>query len=283
MLGLGDGRDYRVDAVALPDGLGGTSRQVVFEDVTEERSESRRATRYAAIVVQAEEDQRRRLARELHDEPLQLFLHLGRRLESLAATPGTPASLAGGLMNARRQALEAASRLRSITSELRPPALDHLGLVPALSGLVAGVEEEAGLAAELELEGAKVPLAHQAELGVFRIVEEAVRNAAHHAEASQLRVVLRFGADTLYLKVSDDGTGFEPQELEGLAAEGRLGLLGMAERAHLLGGHLALRSAAGEGTTVEATIPLAASLSDASGFAGGDRSAEPVECAIQPP
>ena len=256
VLRLHDGRDYRVQVVVVPDGPDGASRQVVFEDVTEERSESRRATRYAAVVVQAEEDQRRRLARELHDEPLQLFLHLGRRLQSLAGASGAPLELRDGLLDARRQALDAASRLRSITRDLRPPALDHLGLVPALSSLVARVRDEAGLDAEFDVEGPKARLTPEVELGVFRIVEEAVRNTLRHAKASRLQVALGFGPGVLRVSVADDGRGFEPGGLERLAGEGHLGVLGMTERARLLEGCLEVRSAPGDGTVVEAEVPL---------------------------
>ncbi|HET9080905.1 MAG TPA: histidine kinase [Trebonia sp.] len=118
---LPNGRDYRLDIVPLPAGPQRSLTQVIFEDVTEERSEQRRVTRYAAAVVQAEEDQRQRLARELHDEPLQLFLHLARRLGDFGRIPGGPPDVAEGLVEARRQALDAAARLRSLARGLRPP------------------------------------------------------------------------------------------------------------------------------------------------------------------
>ncbi|WP_276968604.1 sensor histidine kinase, partial [Metallibacterium scheffleri] len=140
--------------------------------------------------------------------------------------------------------------------DLRPPALDQLGLVPALSSLLADVEAEDGLAAELEVNGDTVRLPPEVELGAFRITQEAVRNTLRHAQAREVHVSLRFEPGTMTLVVVDDGRGFEPVDVDELASDGHLGLLGMAERVHLLGGQLTVRSAPGEGTVTEAMIPL---------------------------
>ncbi len=252
---LADERDYRIELVALTPGGGEDAAQLMLEDVTQERSERRRATRYAALVVQAEEDQRRRLARELHDEPLQLFLHLARHLEALADAAGVPPAVASRLGEARSQALDAASRLRVLARDLRPPALDQLGLVPALSSLLADIEEETELATVLVVSGRQSRLSPDLELGAFRIVQESARNTLRHAAALQLSVTVEFGADEITLCASDDGKGFVLEEVDELEG-GHLGLLGMAERASLLGGHLDLRSSPGLGTVVRAVLPL---------------------------
>ncbi len=252
-----DGRDYRLGLVSPPTGAEDPFTQLVLEDVTEERSEGRRATRYAQLVVQAEEDQRRRLSRELHDEPLQLFLHLARRLEHLGTVAGVPSSVVDGLFEARLHALDAADRLRSLARDLRPPALDQLGLLAALSSLVADVGDRAVVVAQLVVLGDETRLDPEVELGAFRIVEEAVRNAVQHAEASQLVVTVEYRTDELVLAVSDDGRGFDPSEV-GELAPGHLGLVGMRERARLVGGHLELRARPGAGTTVEAAVPRCA-------------------------
>lgn len=258
VLRLSDGRYYRVNVASLPPGTGRLSTQVVLEDVTEERSTGERATRYAQLLVQAEEEQRRRLARELHDEPLQLFLYLARRLQSLGAARGVPAEVSGGLVEARQQALDAAGRLRTLARDLRPPTLDRLGFVAALSSLVADVEEEAGLLAELEVTGDEARLPPDVELGAYRVVEEAVRNTVRHAGAHQLHVTVSFGSGALVLVVADDGRGFSPEGIGGIGGIGsdHLGLLGMGERVRLFGGHLEVRSQPGEGTVLEATFPF---------------------------
>ncbi len=295
VLVLPDGRDYRLSVVPLPNNVGGSgaggsgaggsavggsavggsaaggsavggseggseggSVQVIFEDVTEERSKRRRASLHAAFVVRAEEEQRRRLARELHDEPLQLFLHLARRLESLAGAPGVPEAVTKDLDESRLQALDAATRLRDLARGLRSPALDQLGLAPALSSLLAATEEEcAALATDLEVTGTAARLAGDVELGVFRIAEEAVRNAVHHAGAHRLEVALDFAPDSVGLTVKDDGRGFERDRAEQVGS-GHFGLMGMAERASLLGGDFEVQSAPGAGTVVAARVPLGA-------------------------
>lgn len=258
VLTLSDGHAYRLAKASLHYGSGAAT-QVILEDVTEERSEGQRAARHAALVVQAEEDQRRRLARELHDEPLQLFLHLARRLELLGTAPDVPGEVAAGLSQAREQALEEATRLRNLARDLRPPALEGLGLIAALTSLLADVEEETGVVTELTVVGEQVRLPSEVELGAFRIVQEAVRNTIRHARAHKLRVAADFSDKELMLRVEDDGGGFSTDRPESRAAG--LGLTGMAERAHLFGGHLELRSHPGEGTVVTVGVPVGSAQS----------------------
>ncbi len=261
VLTLHDGRDYRAGLVAMPGTSTAAAAQLILEDVTEERSETRRAARYTALMVAAEEDQRRRLARELHDEPLQLFLHLARRLENLSEVPGVPPPVAMSLDEARTQSLEAATRLRNLARDLRPPALDQLGLVAALSSFLAEAEEENGLAVELDVSGVERRLSPEVELSAFRIVQEAVRNTIGHARAHEVQVRVSFG-DAIALTVVDDGQGFVHHEGGDPASE-HLGLRGMAERASLHGGSLEVRTAPGEGTTVLAVLPAEAATPSA--------------------
>jgi signal transduction histidine kinase len=255
VVSLANGHDYRLDVVSLTNEDGDLSTQVVLEDVTEERSEGRRARRYAQLVVEAEEDQRRRLARELHDEPLQLFLLLARRLESLGEVHGVPEGVANGLKEAHHQTLDAAQRLRTLARDLRPPTLDQLGLAAAVSTLVADIEDEADPVAELRVRGSEIRLAPEVELGAFRIVQEAVRNSLRHADASHLTVTILFEPEELDISVTDDGKGFTLEGRGELDPE-HLGILGMRERARLLSGHLDVRTAPGQGTAVEASFPL---------------------------
>jgi signal transduction histidine kinase len=255
VVSLANGHDFRMDVVNVRTEEGDESTHVILEDVTEERSEGRRARHYAQLVVEAEEDQRRRLARELHDEPLQFFLLLARRLESLGEAEGVPEEVARGLREAHHQTLDVAKRLRSLARDLRPPTLDQLGLVAALSTLVADVEDESELTAELKVSGTEGRLAPDIELGAFRIVQEAIRNVVRHAQASSVTVALAFRPGELALSVTDDGRGFAPEAREELDSE-HLGILGMRERTRSLKGQLEVRSAPGQGVVVEASIPL---------------------------
>lgn len=248
--------DFRLDVINLPGGVDGRDRQVTFEDVTLERSEQRRARDFAQRVIQVEEDQRRELARELHDEPLQLFLHLARRLEQLASDAGVPRHVADGLSEARSQALDAAARLRTLARDLRPPALDQLGLVPALSSLVADIDDGTGPDADLHVKGNATRLDPDIELAAFRIVQESLRNAQRHADAAHIDVLVSFDSSTLALRIEDDGRGFDPSTSRSTSSTPSLGLVGMGERARLLGGDLAVHSAPEEGTVIDVRLPL---------------------------
>ena len=259
---MGDGHDYRLALVELPEG-GTAAAQLVFEDVTAERSETRRAARQRALMVAAEEEQRRRLARELHDEPLQLFLHLARRLEILGESDGVPAAVAASLEEARVRSLEAATRLRDLAKDLRPPALDQLGLVPALSSFLAEVEDDRGLLVELEVSGRPRRFRPEVELGAFRIVQEAVHNVVRHAGARQVRVDVAITDDLLDVRVVDDGAGFLVEDGDGSSEH--LGLVGMSERAGLLGGRLEVHSTPGRGTDVHASLPCEPATGPAAG------------------
>jgi signal transduction histidine kinase len=260
-LTLPDGRDYRVSIARAEPPSEAALVQLVLEDVTEEREEGRRARRSAGLLLAAQEEERRRVARELHDEPLQLLVELARRLEALTTLPDLPPRAAAGLVAARGEAVETVRRLRRAAAGLRPPALEELGIVPAVRGLLADVEDRSCLRTELRVDGSAERLAPHVELGVFRIVQEAVTNAVRHANAHRVVVTLAFRADRLLVEVADDGTGFDAPALEESPPARHLGLLGMRERAALLGGELRVRSEpGGPGTVVEATIPLPASL-----------------------
>lgn len=246
-----DGREYRIGIVNLSSLDENASTQMIFEDATNELGVGRRAAQYARVVVKVEEEQRRKLARELHDEPLQLFLHLARRLEGLGLVQGVPAAVADGLEEAREQALDAATRLRTLARDLRPPSLDQLGLVAALSSLLSDVEEETELVTEMTVGGERRRLGADIELGAFRIAQESVRNVMRHADAHRLNLMVDFSDDQLSLRVRDDGRGFLLREhddrLNSPSVSSSMGIVGMRERSNLLAGHLEISSRPGAG------------------------------------
>ncbi len=256
VISMPDGHDYRVDLVRLTTGSGDRAIQVVLEDITRERSEGRRIRHYAELVVRAEEEQRLRLSRELHDEPLQVLMHLARRLATLAEEEYPPDNLDDILLELRQHVLDAATGLRAIATGLRPPALDQLGLVPALKSLCADLEDQTGMLVTLDVTGTAFRLPSEVELGAFRIVQESTSNVARHAQASAISVGVHFEPDFLEVEIADNGRGFEPDEIDEHAGE-YLGVVGMRERARLLGGSLDLRSSMDGGTIVRASIPLA--------------------------
>jgi signal transduction histidine kinase len=260
-------RDYRVAAApvaaACPPLI-----QLVLQDVTEELAVGRRARTFTDLLLRAQEEERHRIARELHDEPLQLIVSLARALERADDGESLPPRLAAEFEDARNQTLDVAARLRDVVRGLRPPALAQLGLLAAVRGFLVAAGEASGMRTYLKVTGQESRLPADLELGAFRIVQEAVNNAIRHSGADQLRVNARFSGTALRLSVADNGCGFDHAALTTHPPADRLGLLGMRERAILLGGRLTVRSAGG-GTTVELVLP-AASIAPAGSERHGD-------------
>jgi signal transduction histidine kinase len=204
-------------------------------------------------VLAAQEEERRHIAHEIHDDPLQLLIHLARRMDSLIIAGG-PGPASAALLETRVELLEIIGRLRDVARGLRPPGLEQLGLVAAVRGLLADVEDAHPLRIDFEVTGTPVRLAADAELGAFRIIQEAVSNVIRHASAHVARVELQYNDDSLRIRVGDDGIGFDTRPGAVLGAV-QLGLEGIRERANLLGGHVVVSSELGKGTTIEARLP----------------------------
>jgi signal transduction histidine kinase len=214
------------------------------------------------LLLQVQEEERKRIAHELHDEPIQLLAHLARSLDRLETAPPAPAILADGLGEARSQALDIAGRLRAVVAGLRPPALEQLGLAVALRGFLADVGEASTVHTDMQVSGEEKRLAPEVELGAFRIAQEAVNNVIRHADARKLMLTLAFEAPGLRLRVADDGCGFDPATVHSPSPSHGLGILGMRERAEIAGGRLTVRSAPGEGTVVAATFKSVSAPTD---------------------
>lgn len=248
-------RDYRISGtpVILADS---SLVQLVLQDITEERAEGQRARDFADLLLRAQEEERQRIARELHDEPLQLVVSLARSLERFGDSGSLPAALAGDLAAARDQTLDLAAMIRNVVRGLRPPALAQLGLIAALRGFLVAVSEVSGVHAHLDVVGDEARMPPDFELGAFRIAQEAVNNAVRHSGADQLRVTITLAAGEIRLRVADNGRGFDPGALTRQPRADRFGLVGMRERASLLGGTLTVRSVATEGTLVDVLLPV---------------------------
>lgn len=248
-------RTYRLRVTRVRPGgqEGGDCRQLVFQDLTEEYRERAAVRSYAARVLAAQEEERRHIAHEIHDDPLQRLIHLAHRMDSLVAQGG-PGPTSAALVETRVELLEIIGRLRDVARGLRPPGLDQLGLVAAVRGLLADVEDAHAIPLEFEVTGTQVRLAPDAELGAFRIIQEAVSNITRHASAHAARVGLHYDENALRIRIADDGIGFDPRPGMGTGGA-QLGLMGMRERANLLGGRLVVTSTPGKGTAIEAGLP----------------------------
>jgi two-component system sensor histidine kinase UhpB len=208
-------------------------------------AERRRA---GSAVLQAQEEERARLARDLHDEVNQSLTGLLLRLE--AAREAAPPELEAELAETKALAHQAMRELLSLARQLRPTALDDLGLVAATAGQVEQLRH-GEIAAEFSAEGDFSDLGDDAQLVVYRVAQEGLSNAARHSGAGRIEVRLRRRGDGgVELEVADDGRGFAFDE-----SEGGLGLAGMRERALLIGGELTIESRPGRGTTVRLTVP----------------------------
>ncbi|MGB7538497.1 MAG: sensor histidine kinase [Anaerolineales bacterium] len=198
--------------------------------------------------------ERNRLARELHDTLAHSLTALSVSLEAMKTELPLPGGeLAETLDRSLRIAREGLTDTRRALKSLRADALDDLGLPLALRNLAETAAERAGVGLALDIDGVIPALSPAAEHAVYRIAQEAVENAVHHAGAGTLSVTLRARADGLELSVRDDGSGFDPQRVD---EQDHLGILGMRERAEACGGTLDIISRKDEGTTLELRIPV---------------------------
>ncbi|MGD9583230.1 MAG: sensor histidine kinase [Lysobacterales bacterium] len=212
----------------------------------------------ARSVWRVQEDERRRLARELHDGIGQNLTALRHRLENLAAHAVLDADASVQLGTAIDLCRTALDETRSLSRLLRPQILDDLGLEPALRWLARSVAESAGIDVELDLHLPEQALDGELATLVFRVVQEGLNNIAKHAAAGSVVVRLSSRSDQLQLLIVDDGRGCDSAKALANASHGQsAGIASMRERLRLFGGQLQFRSAPGEGTQLRAFLPLA--------------------------
>jgi PAS domain S-box-containing protein len=208
-------------------------------------------------VTRAQEDERKRIARELHDDTIQALVVNYQQLWNLASeVEKLPLeTISGRLQELCQQNSHIIRELRRLSQDLRPAALDRFGLMPTLDRLASDLEEKAGIATRINVVGAEKRLPAEVELCLFRIVQEALRNIWKHAEATEAEISVEFAEHQTMIIVSDNGRGFTVPSVTDKLRDGKLGLAGMQERASLLGGTLVVKSEAGRGTTLIATLP----------------------------
>ncbi len=230
-----------------------------LQDITEEKRLQENMRFYVQLITKAQEEERKRIARELHDEVSPPLLLLTQRLDTITSStrPKLSNSLKENLENLRSWAIEALEGLQRCAQDLRPRILDDLGLVAALEWIAEDLEKNYGIKARVEVIGAEQSLPAEVQLLLFRIAQEALSNIRRHAEASTAMVKLGFGDDSITMIVNDNGKGFEvPHRIEDLTSARKLGIMGMSERARLLRGTLEIKSKLGKGTQVVTTLPL---------------------------
>jgi signal transduction histidine kinase len=219
-----------------------------------ERRLRERLEMHSRRVVEAQESERRRIARELHDEVGQSLTGLKLALEDHDRLPAE--LVATRVARARELTAELLRHVQDLSLDLRPPVLDDLGLGPALLWLVERYSAQTGVEVALACSGLEPRLDPKLETAAYRIVQEALTNVARHADVKRAAVECVVARAALHVKVADEGAGFDTGTLPSGASSG---LVGMEERARSTGGHLCMRSEPGRGTTVVADLPISAS------------------------
>lgn len=232
--------------------------QALFRDVTDQRERRNFLELFARQIVTAQEEERQRIARDLHDGPLQGIVLLCRKLDSIATcTEADRTTLSRELSGARAEAEGIAAEVRRFSRDLRPSILDDLGLEPALRWLIKDLEHRTGMRAHLIAPETVPRSTPAAELGLFRIAQEALHNVERHANAKEVIVTLATEPDRIRLTIADNGKGMDEHSTEILSAQSdKFGLIGMKERVNLLGGTFALTTSSGSGTNVSVAIPI---------------------------
>lgn len=218
------------------------------ELVLELRRKEEARTLLLQKVIEAQEDERKRISRELHDQTGQTLTSLMMELKSLEED--SPADFRGRLDELRRSVRHTLEKLHRLSLDLRPPLLDDMGLVAAVERYVQEWRQVHRVDAQLHVQwNCAEELLREQEVAVYRIVQEALTNVAKHAKATHVGIVLSCDGDRLSAIVEDDGVGFDIEALSNRATS-RLGLFGMEERAQLAGGTLTVESSPGKGTAV---------------------------------
>jgi signal transduction histidine kinase len=262
-------QSFELCVVALPRRTGGVESSgdevsvlVSHRDTTDARIAKRRleeslgqVRRFACHLQDASEQERRSIAREMHDELGHQLTALKIDLVSLERELQRQSSgLAARASSMKTLFDQVIGSVRRLSSELRPGILDDFGLVAAIEWQAEAFEERTGIAAEVILEADDHGLSAPLQTAVFRVLQESLANVARHARADHVQIVLRRGPTELRLEVRDNGAGFEPQKLREPMS---FGLTGMRERVLALGGAFRVDGLLGYGTTVSATVPLA--------------------------
>jgi PAS domain S-box-containing protein len=233
----------------------------VMLDVTDRKRAEQELEELAGRLIHAQEQERSRIGRELHDHISQMLGVLTIRLDQLRAEETTPPSIAAILGELREHTSELTDDIHGLSHRLHSSALDYLGLVPALHKLVNDFAGRHGIDVTFSHEAIPAPLLSTVALSLFRVAEESLTNVVKHSQATSAHVRVSGDGEGVTLSVRDDGRGFDPVALERGAG---LGFVSMRERLRALRGTVHIESAPGQGTTIEVRVPAASVAAAAS-------------------
>jgi len=231
--------------------------QHIARDVTQEKRMQDNLNFYLQQVTRAQENERKRISRELHDDTIQALVVLSRQLDSLASSSdGLSEDKQHRLEELRQQTNNIMQGVRRLSQDLRPAALDRLGLLSALEWLASDVSQYSGIETKVNVVGTIRRLSEEEELVLFRITQEALSNIRRHSKATEAEITVKFDKSKVKITINDNGQGFDiPQTIGDLARSGKLGLAGMQERARLIGGTLTVQSKTGKGSRINVALP----------------------------
>lgn len=228
-----------------------------FNEMVQQISKYRAGVRqYVADITNSQEEERKRIARELHDDTVQSLIAIGQRIELIKNSLDDPNETRTRLTELRTMVTGAIASVRQFSRDLRPLALEDLGLMAAMQYLVNNLATSQGIEVNLKIDGDTEGLSNDMEVAIYRILQEALNNVRKHAHATKASVRARFGQTHIRLTVEDNGRGFEmPEAITDFASNGSFGVMGLQERAQLFGGDVTVISEPGKGTTVRMVMP----------------------------
>jgi two-component system, NarL family, sensor histidine kinase UhpB len=246
-----------VNAVPILDEAGAVTSVVrTLTDISEQKKLQDEREQFARRLIEVQEEERKRISRELHDDTAQYLALLALEMDSLfyqkePLSEGTKTKIKQ-LRNTTEQVLK---EIRRFSHELRPSVLEHFGLVSGLELITSEFNNNSQIEARFNVSGSEKRLSDQVELTLFRIAQEALSNVRKHSQASYVKVELRYTPMKVRLIISDDGKGFDSSGKNVPDATCGLGMVGMRERAHLCGGKLRIKSTPGMGTKITVEVP----------------------------
>ena len=235
-----------------------TAFQNIARDITEEKRMEENLRFYVQQITRAQEEERLRIARELHDSTAQTLIALLHQLENLLYDKAKlPVGEARELWSFHEQIKGILQEVRHLSRDLRPSLIDDVGLLAALRWALRELKTEHSVDGDLQVRGDEQRLSQEVELILFRIVQEALRNIGKHSHASKAEVLISFEEGKITAIINDNGIGFQlPDKVGDLSRSGKLGLVGMEERVRLLDGSLEIKSEPGKGTTITVEAPI---------------------------
>jgi PAS domain S-box-containing protein len=231
--------------------------QHIGRDITEQRRLNENLRFYLQQATRAQEEERKRISHELHDDTIQALIVLSRQLDALASDgKGLSKEVRLRLEELWKRTDSVLQGVRRLSQDLRPAALDRLGLLSAVEWLASEVTKYSGIATRVNMVGKEHRLPEEVAIALFRITQEALRNVWRHSGATSAEITIDFSDSRTKITVSDNGKGFILTGKVGdLAKHGKLGLAGMQERAQLVGGTLTVRSGLAGGTSITVEAP----------------------------